>query len=115
MARYRKKARSVRRGFSRKTRSRSGSSSNPMNVLIPAALYGAGRPYISGLVSPISSMLPLGQYADEAVLGIGGYFLAKKGRGMIKNIGTAMLTVEAASIGSQLIGNVGGSNSGGAF
>jgi len=78
--------------------------------------YGAGRQTIVNLASPITSRIPLGQYADEAVLGAAGYFMAKKGRGVVKDLGMAMLTVEAASLGSQLIGGfTGGNNSGGAF
>jgi hypothetical protein len=58
--------------------------------------------YISNLVQPLTSKIPMGQYADEAVLGVAGYLLAKKGSGMVRDFGKAMLVVEAASIGHQL-------------
>lgn len=85
-----------------------------MKVILPAALYGAGRQYLVNLAQPVTSMIPMGEYADEAVLGIAGYLLAKKGRGFLKNIGVSMLTIEAASLGSGLIGGkMGGSSNGG--
>ena len=73
-----------------------------MKLIIPAAVYGAGRQYLSGLAQPLTSKIPLGEYADEAVFGVAGYLLAKKGKGMIRDIGKAMLIVEAASIGHQV-------------
>jgi len=65
--------------------------------------YGAGRVYLSQLVAPVTSKIPLGNYADEVVLGVGGYLLAKKGNGMVRDFGRAMLTVEAAAVGHQLM------------
>jgi hypothetical protein len=116
MARFRKR-RSARSRFGRKSRhSRSSGRSNVMSVLLPAVIYGAGRQYLVNLAQPLTSKIPLGAYADEVVLGGAGYLLAKKGRGMLKNVGLAMLTIEAASLGSGLIGGgLGGSSSGGAF
>jgi hypothetical protein len=92
-------------------RSRS-SSSNPMKLVIPAALYGAARGYISNAITPLTSKIPLGQYTDEVVLGLAGYVAAKKGRGIVKQIGTSMLLIEAASLGKQAVGGMGGSTSG---
>jgi hypothetical protein len=114
MARFRRKAR--RSGFRMKRRShRSGGSVSPLKIVLPALAYGAGRQYLVNLAAPLTSMIPLGAYADEAVLGVGGYLLAKKGRGMLKNVGVAMLTIEAANLGSQLIGGSGGGSSGGGW
>jgi len=85
-----------------------------MKIILPAALYGAGRQYLVNLAAPLTSMIPLGAYADEAVLGVGGYLLAKKTRGLLHNVGIAMLTIEAASLGSQLVGGkIGGGSAGG--
>ncbi len=116
MARFKRRARA--RSFGRKAHRRSGRSSGitPMKIIIPAAIYGAGRQYLVNLAAPLTSKIPLGQYADEAVLGVAGYMLAKKGKGFLKNVGISMLTIEAASLGSGLIGGMGGgSNGGGAF
>lgn len=110
MARFRrKKTRS--RGRSSFKRSYSRGSSNPLKVVVPALAYGAARQHISNLAQPLTSKIPLGSYADEAAFGLAGYFMAKKGRGMVRDIGVAMLTVEAASVGHQVInGMSGGSN-----
>lgn len=87
-----------------------------MGTVVPAALYGAARPYVSNLVSPVTNMLgAAGSYADNLVLGGLGYFAAKKGRGMVKNIGHAVLIIEAAQIGAEFSGGMMGGSSGGAF
>lgn len=112
MARFRRRSRSVRR-FGMKAHRRSGKSGvSPIKVILPAALYGAGRQYLVNLAQPLTSKIPLGAYADEAVLGVAGYFLAKKGKGFLKNVGISMLTIEAASLGSGLVGGMGGGSSG---
>jgi len=115
MARFRRRVRS--RSFRvGKRRSHKSSGTSLMGSVIPAALYGAARPYVSNLVQPVTGALgAAGGYADNIVLGGIGYFAAKKGRGMIKNIGHAMLLIEAAQIGAELGGGMGGSSSGGAF
>lgn len=101
MAKFKK--RKVRRfSFARKARRSSTGGSNPLKVIIPAVVYGAGRKYLSDLATPLTSKIPLGNYADEALFGVLGYFMAKKGKGMIKDAGVAILTVEAASLGNQI-------------
>ncbi len=102
-----------RRGFFKRARVsrrsaksyRRGVSSRPEAVIIPAMAYGALRAKLSQLITPVTSAVPLGGYADEVVLGTIGWFAAKKGRGMIKEAGKAMLTVEAFSLGNQVVGN----------
>jgi len=114
--RFGRRAAPRRGGFriGRRSRRSGNKSISPMKIVLPAAIYGAGRQYLVNLAAPVTSMVPLGAYADEAVLGIGGYLLAKKTRGMLRNIGVAMLTIEAASLGSQLIkGSPVGGTSGG--
>jgi hypothetical protein len=110
MAKFRKKARRAFRGFKRSAK-RYGQSSNPLKVVIPAMAYGAGRNYLSNMLAPLTAKIPLGNYSDEAVFGILGYLAAKKGKGIIKDVGVAVLTVESASLGSQLIGSVTNNNS----
>jgi len=100
-------------GFRKSRGRRSSSSVNPLKVIIPAFAYGAMRQKVSELAAPLTSKVPLGQYADEAVFGLAGYFMAKKGKGLIHNLGVAVLTIEAASIGHQVVGGMvnGGGNS----
>jgi len=106
MARFRRRA-SRRRGgfFKRMLRGRrSGKGLSPEKIIIPAAIYGAGRQYLVNLAAPLTSKIPFGNYADEVLFGLAGYMAAKKGRGMIKQLGMAVLTVEAASLGHQIVG-----------
>ena len=107
MAKFRRHA---RRTFTRKVRrSHSGKSSglNPLMVIIPAAAYGALREQVSQLIAPLTSKIPLGQYADEVVFAGLGYLAAKKGKGMVKGLGYGMLSVEFAALGSQVFGSMG--------
>lgn len=114
MARFRKRARrafaAARKGVRRYGKS---SDSNPMQLIIPALAYGATRGYLSNMAAPLTSKIPLGTYADEAVFGTLGYFMAKKGKGMVKSAGKAILIVEAASLGNQLAGKFGSSGTSG--
>jgi len=117
MAKFRRKG---RRFGARKARSyrRSHGGMNPTKLILGGAIYGAGRQSLVNLAQPLTSMLPMGQYADELVLGTAGYFMAKKGRGIFKDAGMAMLAVESASLGAQLAGGLiggGGNSGGGAF
>lgn len=115
ITRYRtmaKRKRSRKSFFGRKSYRRSSSGSlSPMKVIIPALVYGAVRSKAAEFATPITSKVPLGNYADEAVFGTVGYFMAKKGKGMVKNAGLAILTVEAASVGNQIAGNYMGGSS----
>jgi hypothetical protein len=98
------------RGFGRRYKhTRVGT--NPLKVIIPAMVWGIGRPYLAQLIAPLTSKLPFGNLADEVGLGLIGYFAAKKGRGLIKDAGIAILTVESFAAGSQLIGTIGGTSS----
>lgn len=102
MARFKKRRSASRKSAARKGRSAS-KGVNPLMVIGSAMAYGAARQYLSQAVEPITSKVPLGSFADEAVFGTAGYFMAKKGKGIVKSIGLAMLTVEAASVGNQII------------
>lgn len=97
-----KRARTFR--ASKRSYSRSATS-RPEAVILPAMAYGALRAKLSQLISPVTSAVPLGGYADEVVLGAVGWFAAKKGRGIVKEAGKAMLTVEAFALGNQVAGN----------
>jgi len=83
--------------------------SNPTSIILPAMIYGAGRKYLSDMASPITTKVAgvAGNYADELVFGLAGWYIAKKNLFGMKKVGMAMLTVEAASVGSQLAGQFG--------
>jgi len=86
-------------------RRKSNSGFKPMNVILASAAYGGCRAYLSNLISPITSKLgALGGYSDELVLGAAGYYIAKgKVKFIPKSLGLAALTIEAASVGNQLV------------
>lgn len=109
-----KKAWSVFRGQSRtssssrgtmakKTRSKKKYSSNSNLLMVVGAsmLYGAGRAKLSQLTQQYIPSFA-GQYTDEVVLGLLGWYLSKKG-GMIGAVGKSALIIESASVGNQLI------------
>lgn len=111
MAKRKRVVKRRRSFFAPKSRRRSTSSSfKVLNVVLPSMAYGAGRQYLTQLAAPLTNKIPLGNYADEAVFGALGYYLAKKQKGMLKQVGISILTVEAASVGNQLLA---GMNNGG--
>lgn len=87
----------------RKSRSSKGGSTGLMNTVLPALLYGAVRDKAKTAATPITNMIPTG-YGDELAFGLLGWYLSKKGSGFVHNAGKAILTVEAASVGHQLVG-----------
>jgi hypothetical protein len=112
--RFFRKASRRARSWGRKVRRNSNSAINPLNVALAGAGYGVARAYLSQLIQPLTSKIPLGQYADEVVLGAAGYYLAKKQTGLLKSVGYAMLTIESAAIANQATaGMIGTSSSGG--
>jgi hypothetical protein len=108
--RQRKRTRKASRGFGK--RFSKSVSSKPELVILPAMAYGAGRKYLSDVASPITSKVAgfAGDYADELVFGLAGWYVAKKNLLGLKQVGLAMLTVEAASVGNQLASNFGGTS-----
>jgi hypothetical protein len=58
-------------------------------------------------------MIPAGDYKDEVGMAILSYFAAKKGTGIVRNVGKAGLTIEAYRAASGLSsGLFGGSTAG---
>lgn len=100
------KRKAVRRARPRTfARSRSRSSSSSMSVekmILPAAGYGAVRNFAADKIKSVIGT-PFGAYTDEAVLGIAGYFIAKKNLFGMGNVGKAMLIVETASLSNQVV------------
>lgn len=74
-----------------------------MNVMLPAFVYGGVRQTAKDYAKPLTSMLPLGDNSDEVAFGLGGYFLMKNTSGFAHDFGRAMLTVESASLGHNII------------
>lgn len=107
MAKFKRKAlrryASARVGRKSRRSSSRGGSGSVMSILLPAFAYGAIRPTAKQYAQPLTNMLPLGANSDEVAFGLLGYFMHKKGRGFIKNAGTAILTVEAASLGNNIV------------
>jgi len=108
MAKFRRARRFFGRAARRAAHYARHGSSKPEGMILPAAAYGVGRQTIAGLISPLSSKIP-GGYGDELILGTGGYLLAKKGRGMVKQFGLAVLTIEIASAAQQATAGLGNS------
>lgn len=104
MARFKRKSRSRRFSFF-KRKGRSQSSLKPTQIMVGGAIYGVGRTYLSNMIAPITSKVPFGNLADNVVLGAIGYFAAKKGRGLIKQVGISALAVESALAGQDLVGS----------
>jgi len=83
-------------------------------------LYGAGRRYLSQLISPITSGVGiLGNLADNAILGTGLYLLSKRSKGMVRNIAIKGLVAENVlagdDIGNMIMGKMNGGNAGSDF
>lgn len=103
MARFRRKARSYARRMFKRSRGRSHSGSEGVGqTLLAGGIYGGARGFIVNAISPYTNQL--GSYGTPAALGILGYFMAKKGSGMVKNAGKAVLTVEAANLVNGFVG-----------
>ena len=95
-----KRARS-RPSFRAKRRRSKGT--NPTSVIIPAVIYGAARERVSGFIAPFTARVPLGGLADELGMGVLGFMAAKRGKGLLKKVGMAALTIESARVGSSVI------------
>jgi hypothetical protein len=120
---HRKSARLFSRSYKRVSRRRSSSSGSgwkgDIGIALGAAGYGAGREWVSQKLSPVTSaVVPVfGAYADEAVLlGLGWALRHGKIPGlnkvpMAREIGTAVMVVEAARIGSGVAGGMIGQSS----
>jgi len=106
MARFRKKSRSRKYFAPKRSHRKSGSSMGGIMPLAAAAAYGAGRSYIANWVAPITSKVPLGNLADNAVM-LGVCWAAKKyvPVGIVKQAASAGMLIEAAMIGSELAQN----------
>lgn len=91
------------RSFGRKGRSKS-SNGSMTGLMLGAAGYGAVRQRLSNALSPVTSKVPLGDIADEAVLLAISYYAAKKvNMPLLKNMARAGVTIESARIGEAIV------------
>lgn len=75
---------------------------NPAKAIIPSMLYGAVRAPISNALGGITSKIPLANVGDELVMGAIGWYAAKKGKGILKDVGYGALVVESARVGEAI-------------
>lgn len=106
MARFKRRAKARRSYGFKKSKSRNSSAGfNATKTIVGGAIYGASRQYVSNLVSPLTSKIPLGNVADNLVMGAICYFGAKKAPAMLKDAFKAGLAIEAALAGQDLMAN----------
>lgn len=74
-----------------------------MNVMLPSFAYGGIRQTAKNYAAPLTGMLPFGENNDEVAFGLAGYFLMKNTNGFVHDFGRAMLTVESASLGHNIV------------
>lgn len=93
-----------------RVRTKRTNSLTPQKAIMGGLVYGAARSKVAQLLSPITSKVPLGNYADEAVMGALSYFVAKgKVKFIPKNVGLAGLMIESAVVGQDVVnGNFAG-------
>jgi hypothetical protein len=103
MARRKKVGKVRTRTVYKKATRRKSKKENVQALIMGSLAYGAMRQKASNALSPITSKVPLGDIADEVVMAGLSYLAMKKGKGIIKNIGKAGLTIESARIGEALI------------
>ena len=108
----RKPIRRVRRAFPKRRSTRRKGTSSIMASLLGAVGYGAVRGYMNNLLAPLTAKVPLGAYADEAVLLSASYLIAKGKIPFLnkvkitRDIGKAGMMIEGASIGQMLMSGV---------
>lgn len=103
MARFRRKARRIF-GKAKRYAKRAGVGGSKKLIQIDAMIYGALRPKIAGLITPLTANLPFGSFADNLGMGLLSYFIAKRG-GMLGSIGSKGLVIENALIGGEVAQN----------
>lgn len=113
----RKRSKKMAKKRKSKTYRRSVSTGlKPAQVLIGGGIYGALREKASNALTPLTSKIPFGNIADEAVLFGIGYFANKKMKDKtIKSVAQAAMFIEAARIGEAIAdGSAFGTSSNGA-
>ena len=107
MARKRRSSPAVRtrtRTVVKRVRSKSKSSGfAPMKAVAGGFMYGLARGKVAQLISPVTSKIPMGNYADELGMGVLNWYIAKGKVPMIpKNVGLAGLAIESFVVGQDV-------------
>lgn len=110
MARFRKRARrAASRAFyfarggrgKRGQKARTGRFMGAGKLALGAAIWGAARNTVAQTLSPVTNMIPLGAYSDNAVLG-GAALLADRFFPGLEMVWRPAIAVEAAIAGGKL-------------
>lgn len=110
MAKKRAKRRSIRRTAAKAVRRvKKGYTPTQLRAIaMTSAGYGAFREDLSQMTAQVAGGIPIlgnvvGSLGDEAILGLSGYFIAKKMKGKLgKNLGLSMMAIESARVGESL-------------
>lgn len=119
MARRKRRAvasRTTTRTVVKRVRGRKGKSTSASigKTVAGGFVYGMARGSVARMLTPITSKIPAGQYADEVGMGILNYFIAKGKIPFIpKHLGMTGLAIESAVVGGQLGANLVGNMSAG--
>jgi hypothetical protein len=102
----RKRYRSSRRSFFKvKRHSSRGSTFGLVGTVVGAGVYGALRERLAAAVQPVTSMMPMGNIADEIALGGLAVILKKtigKRMPMLNPVLNGAIAIESARIGSAI-------------
>lgn len=113
MAKFRKVRRYARKAFGKARRHSKSSSESPLEMGLYSAGYGVVRQKAADFIPDVPM---LQGYSDNIILGGIGYLAAKKGSGMIKKAGKAVLMNESfiagAKAGQGFMGSSSNSQSG---
>lgn len=104
-----KKQRRAYRSFGRRSgrRHSNGSSGlSPTNVLLAGAIYGAARPIAAKMLPDMFSFGPVD--SDNVIIGVAGWYGMKKGKGLMKALGTVALGSEVGIVTARMTQNLAG-------
>jgi hypothetical protein len=104
---FKRKARRSYRSFSRGSRRRSGGGSSglsPVNVLLAGAIYGAARPLAAKMLPDMFSFGVVD--SDNVIIAAAGFYGMKKGKGLMKALGTVALGSEVGIVTARLSQNL---------
>lgn len=99
------------RGFARRFAKRSGMGKTTNILQFDAMAYGAARQYVSTLIAPLTSKIPIiGNLSDEVGMGLVNWFVAKNTSGFIADVARKGLVIENARVGEGIVGGLLGGN-----
>lgn len=80
-----------------------GAGNLGMRQALGGAIYGAARGYVSGMLEPVTSRVPLGGIADEVVMLVLSHQVAKRTTGALREAGKAGFYIESARLGQSVL------------